>query len=48
MVMTELPVAPAANVTLAGAKAHDTPSGSAEQPRVIGPVKPPVDVRVTG
>src|ERR1700761_3439141 len=42
MVMTEAPVAPAAKVTLAGVKAHDTFSGSAEQPMLMVPVKPPV------
>ncbi len=31
-------------MTLAGAKAHDAPSGSPEQASVIGPVKPPVEV----
>ena len=48
IVMVDVPVAPAANVTLDGAKAHDVPSGSPEQARVIGPVKPPVDARATG
>jgi hypothetical protein len=48
MVIADVPVAPEANVTLAGAKAHDAPSGSPEQASVTGPVKPLVDVSVTG
>jgi len=38
---------PEANVTLAGANAHEAPSGNPEQASVTGPVNPPVDVRVT-
>src|SRR5262245_40032682 len=48
IVMVDVPVAPAANVTLDGAKAHDAPSGSPEQAKATGPVNPPVDTRATG
>ena len=47
IVMVEVPVAPEVNATLAGAKAHDAPSGNPEQVRVIGPKKPLVEVNVS-
>jgi hypothetical protein len=48
IVMVDVAVAPEANVTLAGANAHEAPSGNAEQASETGPIKPPVEVRVIG
>jgi hypothetical protein len=48
IVMVEVPVAPDASVTLAGAKAQDAPCGSPEHVSEIGPVKPPVEASATG
>src|ERR1700712_5638820 len=48
IVMVDVLLAPELSVTLAGANAHDAPSGSPEQASVTGPAKPPVDTRATG